>query len=272
MAAADVFQAHQTITDEQIHNRSYTVTVTPNDALESLWMCLAAVYGTTMGSQDENVVENKVSRMEMLRRKKEARLSGQQDRADSTRIANESPWTMAREKITAKRRERCTGEAIEYAIDLASVDPENASRTARILLFTNGCPNHGAGSVVSFDSVGALDKARADIVDPSKLPRAVEYFKILGEVSAETGIAIDVMCTGALELALTSYQALVEPSSGYVLPHVSFDTENLRRNVDFLLKQTHVSGLFFSQQNDSKAPLRDDHWRNGCIIDIRMPG
>ena len=290
LASADVFRHPDAFSEHHIQSRHYLQTIRPGDDLECIWRCLSAVYGITM--QDENVEQNKPSRLDRLRQRKEARLRRQEgggsvdspplgiehSNTHSATVLAKSPWTEARNKAAALQTKRCTAEAIQCAIDLATVDTDDSksSRTSRILLFTNGCPNYGEGSVVVDDKhQQAKPKDRTkpspDIVDPVNLAQTVQYFKMVAKSAGELGVAMDVLCTGASELALPSYQALVEPSAGYVLPHATFTTEHLKWNLDFILKQTHVAGLHFDAPDPgSELPLRDDVWLDGCIVDVRM--
>jgi hypothetical protein len=211
----------------------------------------------------------------MLRRRKEARLRKQ----NGDQTTQKSPWSVAWEQLKESKPFRCTGEAIQCAIDLATIDTDRPSTRARILLFTNGCPNYGDGRVTVADvdpSDSSLSrKPKADVVDAAKLSQAVEYYTILAKAACEVGIAMDVMCTGSQELGLPAYQALVEPSSGYVLTHEAFTDENLVRNVGFLLRQTALaSSLHFSvitSETGNKIRSRGDNWSDGCILDLRLP-
>jgi len=298
IASADVFPNHDGLSEDFINTRSYVKSIfaqsgdgggsdTSGNDLDCLWSCLAAVYGvdSTQGDEENGgQVVPPLSRMEKLRQRKESRLRQQNGEPEIYlhRQQAKSPWTTLRETVASEHRHqyRCTGDAIQCAIDLATVDPVKPSRTGRILLFTNGCPNYGDGSCVvsspieeNADTAAGRTKQkrhRPDMVDPIKLGRAVEYFGVIAKAASEVGVAMDVLCTGAHELALPSYQALVEPSSGYVLPHTKFTSEQLENNIDFLLRHTYVAGLHFDDRDD-QAPLVDDNWVDGCIIDFRMP-
>jgi hypothetical protein len=138
---------------------------------------------------------------------------------------------------------------------------------------------------------------RYSSVDPGKLARASEYFAVIAKAAAEGGIGFDVFCTGSSELGLPAYQALVEPSSGYVISHDTFVTPHLQHNIQFLLQQTSMSLAHFLQKpitsssdddNDSdyddgmrqrdsiqKIPQKDNPvsfgtWIEGCTVDFRM--
>ena len=292
MVSADVFPTHESLTEEHINTRHYTVNLSLDHNkkvdLECLWRCLSAVYGVTnsdaaTGSTEtedaENLGGNQLSRMEMLKRRKEARIRQRQGQPEAAapQVAK-SPWMEARETREASSTPiRNVGEAIQCAIDLATTDRVKPSRTARILLFTDGCPNYGDGSVVESppdDDVTPQrkKKSKPDVLDPVKLSGAIEYFRIVGSAASELGVAVDVLCTGALELALPAYQALAEPSSGYVLSHMTFTTEHLQHNLEYILKQTYVSGLYFDlPQGGIVLPPMDSNWIDGCIVDFRVP-
>lgn len=291
MASADCFSSHAGLTEEHLNDRSYFTAVKKDkDDLDNLMRCLAAVYGVfSVLETDENEgVGNPTapaSRMERLRQRKEARLRRQQLSMDSSggtgdgwsngdsEYMPESPWTTVKEKTKSAPAARCTGEAIQCAIDMATAGTSNEARTSRILLFTNGCPNYGDGSVVSREPHTASGNAKMapDAIDSHTLARSVQYFDIIARSASEAGVGIDVLCSGALELGLQAYQALVEPSAGWVLPHETFATPHLEHNLGFVLKHTFLS----------TAPLEDpdaiggesshnEVWMDGCVIDIRM--
>ncbi len=71
---------------------------------------------------------------------------------------------------------------------------------------------------------------------------------------------------GASELGLPAYQALVEPSGGYVLTHETFVTPHLNHNLEYVLHRTYVSRGTIEDSMISGTKLAD-----GCILDIRMP-
>ncbi|KAL7575763.1 hypothetical protein ACA910_003093 [Epithemia clementina (nom. ined.)] len=227
-----------------------------------------------------------------------------------------SPWMMARRRKQENRAThqrysyRATGDALHTALNLCHAsfapipgDERPTLTTSRILLFTNGCPNHGDGSVVERPSGGDdYDRRGPDTVDPLKLARSIEFFDILAR--SEPTVAIDVFCTGSSELGIAAYQALVEPSGGYVLPHESFvvvpapptsssssSEENdvspsmpqqLQRNLAFLLQHTYVSNVHpatfsdlphsNSNNNNHRRFVAGGNVENlqyGCVVDIR---
>jgi hypothetical protein len=275
MASADVFATHSGLTEDHLNDRSYLLTVEKGDSeLHNLIRCLSAVYSFDVSENLENESDGNsvipMTRMDLLRQRKEARIRRQQSSSSSSGgeggyALAKSPWAVAKEEAKSAPAVRCTGEAIQCAIDLATAGSANAARTSRILLFTNGCPNYGDGSVVSSDPASTgpgKSRVAMNVVDPHTLARAVQYFDIIARSASEAGVGIDVMCVGALELGLPGYQALVEPSAGYVLPHDTFATEHLKHNLGFVLKHTFVS----------TAPMHDSNgevWMDGCIIDVR---
>jgi len=251
-----------------------------------------------------------LSRLEMLKQRKAERLkkqaaqqqqqqhsvespsqgtASQQQQQEQPHISSKlSPWMQARQPETAvahRHAYRATGEALHTALNLttaSAVPGQKAAPTSRLLLFTNGCPNWGDGSVVDRPTTTTSHHNHhgggPDVVHPLKMARAIEYFDTLAR--SAPGVAIDVFCTGSSELAIAAYQACVEPSGGYVLPHDSFcrsdgaDQSPLEHNVSFLLQHTHVSSVQHaalfggdpdnSNNNDSSNLLWD-----GCIVDIR---
>jgi hypothetical protein len=302
LVAADVFSKHEQITDAHLSQRRYLTTrssASIDTSLESLWRALTAVYGVTPPAEENEANRMTqqqqyeippLSRLERLKQQKQERIQKAQEKTTATaattttttRINNSqtSPWMSNHNSSTTKPRRplRCTGEAIQAAVDLATIDPNKPARTARILLFTNGCPNYGDGSVVLSSDTTTFDSAKetlrkVDIVHPVRLSTAVEYFTLVGTAAAEVGVAVDVLCAGSSELGLPAYQGLVEPSSGYVLTQVAFETEALTRNLQFLLQETFVNGLHFAVPDapGSSLPLSDENWVGGCILDIRMP-
>jgi hypothetical protein len=295
MAVGDVFPSHRGLADESILlSRPNLVDADSNHHLHGLMRCLSSVYGIvledatdTASDGSNHVGENRdkpLSRLEMLKRRKEQRILKQQQQQSQTNpvVPATSPWERRKEQLkAAKPAYRCAGEALQVAIDLASAatsagngaDPA-ARTTSRILLFTNGCPNVGDGSVVSSaagEGAGGIGRSpptvprrKADVVDPMHLQRAVEFFGVLGKAASEMGVAVDAFCCGALELALPAYHAIVEPSSGYVLSSPTFADSQFPANLRHVLHHTYVSGLH-------GTPLRDENWVDGCIVDVRMP-
>ena len=250
-------------------------------AFDQLSLCFAAIFGVNINKENIQPTvdsttssEKKLSRLEMLKQKKAERLKRQQQKAKTNssspsaqKVSGEddlqhhsssiSPWM----RKHTRHVYRATGKALVTALDLAHEDD------SRIFLFTNGCPNHGEGSVV-------VNNHHQDMVDPLKLARSIEFFSTLADESPN--VIADVFCTGPEELAIASYQAWVEPSGGYVLPHESFLHDcALERNLLFIMQQTHssraaiVGGI--ANQSDEDESDKDAALWEGCAIDIRAP-
>eukprot|EP00980_Cylindrotheca_fusiformis_P003615 scaffold812_cov124-Cylindrotheca_fusiformis.AAC.7 len=262
---------------------------------------------TTAKSSNKNL-----SRMEVLKRRKEDRLRKERKEAENNNNNKkenqtkkkknnlrqeedaESPWVKHRREMREKRPKRCVGEAIQCAIDLTVVGHPNPSRTSQILLFTNGCPNLGGGSVVVDNNDNGNNNNNNNnvketsskshnggVVDTSKLEKAIEYFDTTATFALETGVGIDVFCSGVNVLGLPAYQALVEPSGGYVVSHTSLNTVQLKRNLNFILQNTYTSRrsplmLVDSQQeengkDDDDNEDDDDDDDDDCrvLLDIR---
>ena len=242
MASADVlFPSNVDETDQelmarrsQIENRAY---LSDDQMLTTFWFCMAAIFG-------EGKTQS-ISRKEMLRRRKLAR-----QRGDTDSNKPESPWIAPPTK-TAQMR--CTGEALQAAMDIANFGAP--SRTSRILLFTNGCPNMGDGSLVRPD--------KPDFVDQNETRIAIPYFSLIGKDALENGIGVDVFCGGLHALGMPAFQALVEPSGGYALPHESFHQgTQFQSNLTHVMTQTHMSRTV-----DMDSLLNQ---MSECLIDLRM--
>ena len=320
MACADVFTAEDGLTDEHLQAREY---LTPHDSqndtsssMDRLSMCISAAFGVLEGNKENDqgkesstqsvhgITSSKsLTRLEMLKQRKAERLKKQQqqtapesalEKQDHTnRIVDfsskVSPWMKARRRRQENRASsqrhsyRSTGDALHTALNLTAAPTTTGgvpAQTSRVLLFTNGCPNHGDASVIErHDRLGV----GPDVVNPLKLARSIEFFDTLAR--STPGVAMDVLCTGSSELAIAAYQALVEPSAGYVLPHESYmATTNgvssdslphpLQHNLTFLLQQTYVTSVANTVFSDSQAYSRVDvegensTW-GGCIVDIR---
>lgn len=268
------------------------------------------------------------SRLEILKERKQARLQNQEDASatasslllspnskvspssNTNAIPSQSPWVLARKRAAASAPpHRCTGRAIQIAIDLMSIEsPQStesfaiagpaatisssrssgAPRQNRILLFTNGCPNLGDGSVVDMqqnknnNTASSSGNAAYSTVDTEKLARASEFFDLITKEASESNIGIDVFGTGVSELGLPVYQSLTEPSSGYVLLHDTFTSLHLLRNLQFVLQQTHlISAQYFPETNRNsesspqeqlaiQSPFQEGTWLDACSVDIRM--
>jgi len=295
MAAADVCTIQQATSDDHLANRKsqilqrpYLATIRPDgdDDMSYLWRCISAVFGTTVGGDSSLAVDfpeeapKVVSRLEMLKQRKEAR-QRQQALVDGTisGAPRESPWARAHAKKSTLHPSRCTGEALQCAIDLATISQSKTNTRSQILLFTNGCPNIGDGSVV----IPEMDRSSkrktpsrtkpADVIKPARLSSAVQYFEKLAAVAQEHEVGIDVFCTGAHELAMPVFQAVVEPSGGYVIPHETFETPHLKYNMEFLLSETYISKSKATNSDPTIAVTSNHHTSThleGCMVDMRM--
>jgi hypothetical protein len=210
MASADIFTPSEANDEEMLlarkndmEHRSYLAHVEPGDELTSLWRCLSAVFGVSIETSNGGVVNGAASnsRTEQLRRKKEARIRKEQmGNGHAKAPLVQSPWITNRNMSATGHAMRCTGEAIQCALDLTGVGKPYPSRTSRILLFTNGCPNFGDGSVVVATGLEASsqnqNRPTPDVVDPMMLARAVEYFDMTATYALENGVGVDVFCTG----------------------------------------------------------------------------
>ena len=246
MASADVIalplddETDQELITRQtkMEQKSY---LSDDPALTTFWFCMAAIFG---GDVKENSTQT-LSRKETLRRNKLARHRGN-GRSNKT----ESPWLAA---SVSTIKSRCTGEALQTAIDLANFGA--SARTSRILLFTSGCPNMGDGSLVRPE--------KPDVVDPHQMKLAIPYFSLIGNDALDSGIGIDVFCGGVHALGMPAFQALVDPSGGYALPHESFHHgTQFRLNLGHVLSHTHMS-----RTDDSDSLLNH---LSECLVDLRM--
>ena len=283
LASADVYVPSDPDDDDDdddefnvnTENRAYLTQVDPEDNLTSLKNSLSSIFGVAVEESDDIVPQTSTSlfssRLAMLTQKKEARLRKEENDEDLNLSTDaKSPWMKRHENNTSEYRKRSTGEALQCAIELANGAMSHPSRTSRIILFTNGCPNIGDGNVVARKDFSQTTKKKEkkpthDIVDMDMLEEAVEYFDITADFAVSTGIGIDVFCCGVTELALPAYQAMVEPSGGYVIPLVSFDTPQLEHNLNFILRNTYMS----KSKNISEEQLDDFEGGAECILDIR---
>eukprot|EP00934_Nitzschia_sp_Nitz4_P008799 Nitzschia sp. Nitz4//scaffold301_size22573//4197//6998//NITZ4_008550-RA/size22573-processed-gene-0.17-mRNA-1//1//CDS//3329547004//8789//frame0 len=261
----------------QLDSQPYLATIASKEDLQSLEYCLDAIFAPAA---------KPASRKEVLQQQKQARLQ-KQESSTPPEVPNQSPFAAAAAKAVTTPR-RCTGEAVHAAVDLATLSPD-PTITSRVLLFTNGCPNMGDGTVVAPPPAEATKSSKKpskqQVVDAEQLAKAVDFYDLTATVALETGVALDVFCSGALELALPAYQALVDPSGGYVLPHFTFTEKQLLHNLTYVLEHTYVSpdlaGLVDATQPpvESKArglrrwfPKRkkeDDISQPACLVDIR---
>ncbi|KAL3942917.1 MAG: hypothetical protein SGBAC_002989 [Bacillariaceae sp.] len=247
IASADVYTPIDPDDDEALitrkksmEERAYLQEVECLEDLDSLIQCLSATFGVPVDEQEQ--AKDSESRMEILKRKKEDRLRKEKKGKADSGSSKVSPWIKRREIAKTKHPKRCVGEAIQCAIDLTVVGHPEPSRTSQILLFTNGCPNTGGGSVVADGNKENEGPARAhDLVDMEKLQKAIDYFDTTATFALETGVGIDVFCSGVTELAIPAYQALVEPSGGYVMSHISLSSKQLKQNFNWVLQNTYTS-------------------------------
>jgi Sec23/Sec24 trunk domain/Sec23/Sec24 zinc finger len=288
MVLCDTVRSHEgfTVVAELDAERSTDLSRYFTDSLDVFLMCLNALFDVAKENHQADVPvassleTSKKSRLEILKERKLARMHrSEKTDGENDTVLLQSPWTAARERATRTAPpHRFTGDAVQCAVDLASMAAPGASPESRILLFTNGCPNLGDGSVVDIHGEDAGSTAAYSTVDASRLVRACEYFNVLAQSAVEVaGIGIDVLCTGSSELGLPAYQSLVEPSAGYVVSHDSFTTSNLRGNLQFLLQQTHLTRAYFVPPgNDAETSSPAMHsasppgaWMDGCTVDIR---
>jgi hypothetical protein len=248
--------------------RAYLAEMQPGQAFHAMKNALSSIFDVVTNENSDNSSMFGLSpRMSLLAKKKEARIRKERQGNGVNHNPVESPWVKVRTDAKAGRPIRCTGDAVQCALDLASAAIAKPSRTARVILFTSGCPNSGEGSVVALETANdkmskRLKRPTHDVVDTALLQKSVEYFDMTATFAVSTGVGFDVFCSGVTELALPAYQALVEPSGGYVLPLVSFTTPRFEHDLKFLLKNTYMSRSKF---------VPDDLDAGGaeCILDIR---
>ena len=250
---------------KDIENRNYLAEISKGDNFESFIMSMSAIFGVPV----ETSRQEPLSRKEMLRRKKEARLRQKRTASSSSSsigptksVATDSPWSKQPKRTS--EQQRCTGEAIQHAMNLATFGTHTPSRTTRILLFSNGCPNKGEGNVIRNQTTSP---GTADVVDPAALRTTVASFHLIGKTALKGGVGLDVFCTGAGALGMHAYQALVEPSAGYALPHDTFDSDQFDHNLQYVVGQTYMSSLDTKASSGDKAIGRLDE----CVMDIRLP-
>ena len=277
LASADIYVPTD---DEEFEidtdNRAYLAEVQSggDDNLTSLKTSLSSIFSVAVEESTDTTSQTLTgmlsSRLAMLTQKKEARLRKEEKDEENSldEMNTKSPWIKRREESLSGHPKRCTGEALQCALDLVNGDMSNPSRTSRIIMFTNGCPNSGDGNVVTAKGA-ASEKSKKkkgkgpthDTVDADMLQKAVEYFDMTANFAVSVGIGIDVVCCGVTELALPAYQAMVEPSGGYVMPLVTLDTPQLEENLEFILQNTYISR--------SKNLDEEDNENVECILDIR---
>ncbi|KAG7364666.1 Sec23/Sec24 zinc finger domain containing protein [Nitzschia inconspicua] len=289
VTSSDLYVATDPTSEENLNelsemdNRAYLAEGSYDESLTALKNAIASVFNNDMsvietsgGNETSQNTSLFSPRMAMLSKRKEDRKLKEQMKATNGGLTmpTESPWVRRRKESKQGHPIRSTGEAVQCALDLASANISNPSRTSRIILFTNGCPNKGDGSVVAVDGGAAQYRSKKngkrpkhDVVDSSMLQKSVDYFDMTGKIAVSNGIGFDVFCSGATELALPAYQALVEPSGGYVVPLLSFGTEQMEHNLRFLLDKTYMSRSKYIPED-----MEDDDAGAECILDIRTDG
>jgi len=212
-----------TITGEISSNRAYLAPA--SEAKSNIFNIMKAIIGGTTedpgkisvegGASSESKASN-LSRREILRLRRESRLKASKKYGSlSVPPTPKINIDSLKQKVSSRHHQRCTGTAVQIAIDLATASSCN---TSRILLFTNGCPNVGVGSVISphlssqrkpveripigedgssgSTCKGRIMKKKRDSVDPNMIDAAVVFFKYLGQEAFEEGIGIDAFCAG----------------------------------------------------------------------------
>ncbi len=267
LASADIYGGPEDFSEEdeefdmEVVKRLYITDVQSGD-LTSLKTALYSVFGVPV---DETAGSSGSSRMAMLSRKKEARLRKEENGTNQKiKAASKSPWIRSPEDSSAGYQKRCTGKALGCALDLANASVgEKSSRTSRVILFTNGCPNSGDGSVVGpQNTIKTGKRATPSVIDTSMMEDAIEFFDSQANLAVDEGIGLDVFCCGVTELALPVYQAMVEPSGGYVMSLLSLDTPQLDANLKFVLDETYMSRSKYLPEDEKGSGPE-------FIIDIR---
>lgn len=253
MAVADVFEDPSDMTEAMIASRPYLAN--PHEAIETLWQCLRAVFGLAIDGDGENQAAKPLSRLELLKKRKEQRLRQQQVGASNLpKQASKSPWLLAKEERAKQPAVRSTAEALQIGIDLVPKDSQG-----RIMLFTNGCPSKGEASLV--------DQTNQYQVSPLRVTIVSEYLEVLGKVAIEDAhSAIDVFLSGSGELGMPVFASLCEPSAGYALVHESFASPQLSDNLKFISQRTKLTPPLSKgarEELDNAIP-------EGCSVDIRM--
>lgn len=314
IVVADVVRSHEgfmVMTDADSgadisRRRSYFGT-----SINAIVSCLAAQFNSDECNSKANVSITtdsadlcnanipKKTRMQILKERKQIRLQRQEMPPSLMKNVGDnemlrSPWILARERIAqTKPPYRNTGDALLCAIDLASFGASSFQSSiigtthesalechdCRILLFTNGCPNLGDGSVVDTENDATGGLAAFSTVDSTQMARACGFYTAIGKSAVDIGVGIDVLCTGSSELGFPAYLSLVDASSGYVISHDTFSSSRLHSNMEYILQQTHMSQSSYVDQSagesetvylpDSSQTLYSSRI-NGCSVDMRM--
>lgn len=232
-------------------------------------------------TSDNNTKNNLTSsRRDMLRQKREARMKNETkmnnfyydlDECTPEQSAEFFKQLQNKKKVKAKRR--CTGEAVAYGLSLALSVEERSS--ARLLIFTNGCPNFGKGNMTQRISNNTLQEG--DMIENKEhMEKASLYFDSIGKESVDNGVAIDVFC-GDNNTALIGSQvllSLVRPSAGYLLSYSSFIEDRFKSDLEYILNSTRMSWSKNQDIDSVRLGMACPNWMNvinGCLIDLRMP-
>ncbi len=228
----------------------------------------------------DNKTKNKVtsSRRDMLRQKREARMKNERkmnnfchDLDECTPEQSAEFLKQLQSKKKVKRKRRCTGEAVACGLSLASSVEERSS--ARLLIFTNGCPNFGKGNMTQHFSNNTLQNGNMNIEDMQK---ASLYFDSIGTESVDNGVTIDVFC-GDNNTALIGSQvllSLVRPSAGYLLSYSSFLEDRFKSDLEYIVNSTRISWTKNQDIDSVRLGMASPNWMNvinGCLVDLRMP-
>ncbi len=184
---------------------------------------------------EQHDISQQLSRKELLRQKRQARLSSKTN----------STITTKPKKKKKLPEYRCTYEAIALVMDVLQYTA-STNRQQRILLVTNGSPNIQNEEDNNFQDLGQL-------------------------AWQEFNIGIDVCTMGSSSiLGIEAFLSLVQPSQGHVWNH-HIDTHNLSHNLSYILKQTHVTTSADAQYHDPdshSAPPKIV--KPGAILELHM--
>ena len=164
----------------------FTSIVDDSNAIEDFLHVLTASCGgdSLVDSHGHRSVVKKLSRSEILRLRREAR---KKNGGNGAKFSNIEKAQVSR--TPAKNEFRCTGKAMEVALDLAM---SAGCVSGRVILFNSGMVNVGPGSMV--DPYGP--KCYTQRVETSVLIESSDFFRELGSLGIENGIGIDVLCSG----------------------------------------------------------------------------
>jgi hypothetical protein len=232
----------------EMPRRSYLTDI--DATLQTFWFCISAIYG---GSSSTSIsTSTTLSRKELLKRKK---LERQAAAASPHEVMAESPFLVKKSDTT--HISRPTGEAILCAMDVATYGSlggiSSGTVSNRILLFTDGYPNKGEGTLLHPESDGTT-KGTPDLTEMAK---ALQFFEMVGKDGLKHGnIGIDVFCGGSNVIGMPVFQALVEPSGGYSLPTETFQSSAFASNLEYIVMQTRLS--------------HHDDYMDGVLLDLRI--